>query len=49
MVEDFIAWGRDRGAVRLHVSAYTSNSAAIRFYQRFGFVPQSIELTLDVD
>ena len=49
MVEDFITWGRERGAARLHVSAYTANSAAIRFYQRFGFVPQSIELTLDVD
>ena len=49
MVEDFIAWGRERGAARLHVSAYTSNSAAIRFYQRFGFVPQSIELALDID
>jgi len=49
MVEDFIAWGKDRGAARLHVSAYTANSAAIRFYQRFGFVPLSIELTLDVD
>jgi GNAT superfamily N-acetyltransferase len=49
MVEDFMAWGRERGAARLQVSAYTANSAAIRFYQRFGFVPQSIELALDVD
>lgn len=49
MVEDFIAWGRERGAARLHVSAYTANSSAIRFYQRYGFVPQSIELALDVD
>lgn len=49
MVEDFIAWGRDRGAARLHVSAYTANSSAIRFYQRYGFVPLSIELALDVD
>lgn len=49
MVEDFIDWGRERGAVRLHVSAYTSNSAAIRFYQRYGFVPLSIDLALDVD
>ncbi|MBS2531275.1 GNAT family N-acetyltransferase [Catenulispora sp. NF23] len=49
LVEDFTAWGRERGAVRLHVSAYTANDSAIRFYQRYGFVPLSIELALDVD
>ncbi|NUP53670.1 MAG: GNAT family N-acetyltransferase [Catenulispora sp.] len=49
MVEDFIAWGRDRGAARLHVSAYTANSSAIRFYQHYGFVPLTIDLALDVD
>jgi GNAT superfamily N-acetyltransferase len=49
MVEDFITWGRDRGAARLHVSAYAANSSAIRFYQRYGFVPLSIDLALDVD
>ncbi|OLE21488.1 MAG: GNAT family N-acetyltransferase [Catenulispora sp. 13_1_20CM_3_70_7] len=49
LVEDFIAWGRDRGAARLHVSAYAANGSAIRFYQRYGFVPLSIELALDVD
>jgi GNAT superfamily N-acetyltransferase len=49
LVEDFIAWSRDRGAARLHVSAYAANGSAIRFYQRYGFVPLSIELALDVD
>ncbi|NUR62120.1 MAG: GNAT family N-acetyltransferase [Catenulispora sp.] len=49
LVEDFIAWGRDRGAARLHVSAYAANSSAIRFYQRYGFVPLSIDLALDID
>ena len=49
MVEDFVDWGRDRGAARLHVSAYAANGSAIRFYQRYGFVPLSIELALDLD
>jgi GNAT superfamily N-acetyltransferase len=49
LVEDFIAWSRERGAARLHVSAYAANSSAIRFYQRYGFVPLSIDLALDVD
>jgi len=48
LVEDFIAWSRDRGAARLHVSAYAANSAAIHFYQGHGFVPLSIELTVDL-
>ena len=49
LVEDFIAWAEERGAARLHVSAYAANSSAIRFYQRHGFVPRSIELVADVD
>ncbi len=48
LVEDFIVWSRDRGAARLHVSAYAANSAAIHFYQGHGFVPLSIELTVDL-
>ena len=49
LVEDFVLWGADRGASRLHVSAYVANSAAIAFYQRHGFVPLTMELTADLD
>lgn len=49
LVEDFIVWGAQRGAARLHVSAYVANSAAITFYQRHGFVPLTMELTADLD
>jgi GNAT superfamily N-acetyltransferase len=49
LVDDFVAWGTERGAARLHVSAYIANSAAITFYQRLGFVPFSMELTADLD
>jgi len=31
------------------VSAYVANSAAIRFYQRLGFAPLTMELTADLD
>jgi len=48
LVEDFIAWSKERGASRLHVSAYAANGSAIRFYQRHGFVPLSIELAADL-
>ncbi|WP_034271398.1 GNAT family N-acetyltransferase [Actinospica robiniae] len=46
-VADFLAWSRDRGAERFHVSAYAANEDAIRFYRRHGFAPLSIELAAD--
>lgn len=49
LVEDFVAWGAQRGAARLHVTAYVANSGAIAFYQRHGFVPLTMELTADLD
>lgn len=48
LVEAFTTWARDRGAVRLHVDAYTANTAAIRFYQRHGFAPLSTSLAADL-
>ena len=48
LVERFTAWARDRGAARLHVSAYVANQGAVRFYRRHGFVPLSTELAADL-
>lgn len=47
LVEAFIAWSRERGAERFHVSAYAANEAAIGFYRRHGFAPLSVELAAD--
>lgn len=47
LVEAFLAWSRERGAERFHVSAYAANASAIRFYRRHGFVPLSVELAYD--
>ena len=48
LVADFAAWGRERGAARLHVTAYTANAAAIRFYQRHGYAPELTVLAIDL-
>lgn len=48
LVGQFTAWARDRGAVRLHVTAYAANDGALRFYRRNGFKPLSTELAADL-
>ena len=48
LVADFAGWAKGRGARRLTVSAYASNSDALRFYGRHGFVPLSSDLALDL-
>jgi ribosomal protein S18 acetylase RimI-like enzyme len=47
MVGAFLAWSRERGAGRFHVSAYAANEQAIRFYRRYGFTPLSMQLAAD--
>ena len=48
LIDAFIAWARDRGAVRLHVSAYAANEGAVRLYRSHGFEPLSINLASDL-
>ena len=42
----FIGWGKER-ADRICVTAHSKNAAAIRFYERLGFISQSLELELE--
>jgi GNAT superfamily N-acetyltransferase len=44
LVEDFLAWCRERGVERVAVTAYATNEGAIRFYQRLGFAPRQLAL-----
>jgi GNAT superfamily N-acetyltransferase len=48
LVDTFTAWAGERGATRLHVSAYASNESALRLYQRHGFTPLSVNLANDL-
>ena len=48
LVAEFTAWARERGATRMHVTAYTANEAAVRFYQRRGYAPLWTVLAADL-
>lgn len=48
LITDLVRWAKGRGAVRLTVSAYASNTAALRFYRRHGFVALSTDLAVDL-
>jgi ribosomal protein S18 acetylase RimI-like enzyme len=42
LVEAFLAWAAEHGAVRASVTAYAANESAIRFYERHGFTVRSL-------
>lgn len=44
LVDEFVAWARDRGAARVSVTAYATNERAVRFYERVGFESRSVTL-----
>jgi GNAT superfamily N-acetyltransferase len=46
LVDAFKTWAAEQGAVRLSVTAYAANTDAVRFYQRCGFAPMSLELEM---
>lgn len=48
LVDAFKTWAAQQGAVRLTVTAYAANTDAIRFYQRNGFGPKSLELEMRI-
>ncbi|MEV1169979.1 GNAT family N-acetyltransferase [Nonomuraea sp. NPDC049784] len=48
LVEHFFAWAKAQGANQATVSAYASNTDAIRFYQARRFQPELIQLKIDL-
>lgn len=48
LVDAFTGWAKERGASRLHVTAYATNEPALRLYHSRGFAPQSITLATDL-
>jgi GNAT superfamily N-acetyltransferase len=48
LVEHFLSWAREQGAVRASVTAYATNTDAVRFYEREGFYPKHLSLERDL-
>jgi GNAT superfamily N-acetyltransferase len=48
LAEAFVTWAKQRGATQLRVTAYATNEAAIRFYQRLGFTPLEVTLASEL-
>lgn len=48
LVQAFLRWGGEHRAGRASVNAYTQNTDAIRFYQRFGFRPKATTLDMSI-
>jgi ribosomal protein S18 acetylase RimI-like enzyme len=49
MVRHFTTWSRSRGAAAISVTAYAANRSARAFYDKIGFVEQSVVLRAALD
>lgn len=46
LIGQFMAWAKDKGAELAEVTAYSSNTEAVRFYERNGFASKSVTLEI---
>ncbi|WP_043496540.1 GNAT family N-acetyltransferase [Streptomyces viridosporus] len=46
LIGEFTAWAKEKGAQLAEVTAYSSNTEAIRFYERNGFASKSVTLEI---
>lgn len=44
LVRGFLTWAAERGANEVRVRAHAANAGALRFYERWGFVPAHVDL-----
>lgn len=45
LVDAFISWAQEQGAVHLEVMAWSGNRRTLEFYRRHGFVDDAVRLT----
>ncbi|UUU28917.1 GNAT family N-acetyltransferase [Streptomyces sp. CA-210063] len=48
LVDTFVEWAREQGAVHAEVTASAANADGIRFYERESFRPQALTLRLNL-
>lgn len=48
IIESLISWGKDKGVNDFYLDVYVGNRAAIRAYEKVGFIPELIEMKLNL-
>jgi len=48
LIEQLISWSKNKGVTVFYLDVYAQNSAAIRAYEKVGFVPSLMEMRLNV-
>ncbi|MFJ5973391.1 GNAT family N-acetyltransferase [Streptomyces sp. NPDC093060] len=48
LIREFTAWAKEKEAVLAEVTAYSSNTEAVRFYERNGFAAKSVTLEISL-
>ncbi len=48
LANEFLKWSKEKGVQRALVVAYATNEKAIKFYQKMGFIPESISLEAEI-
>lgn len=46
IIEHLLTWARSKGIKDFYLDVYAENSPAVRAYEKFGFKPNMIEMTL---
>lgn len=49
VIESLIKWSKDRSVSHFSLDVYSENTAAIKAYEKVGFKPSSLEMTLNLD
>ncbi len=49
IINELVAWARTKGVEEVHLEVYSNNLAAIRSYEKAGFVKQIVRMRLEND
>lgn len=49
ILQALVSWGKAQGIDHFYLDVYAQNSSAVRAYEKFGFKPSMLEMTLTVE